>query len=100
VVGLLGGEIVAMGALLPSAVGSAEIKRMRVDPRHQRRSLGSRILDELERRARGCGVTRVHLDTTTLQVAAQRFYERHGYRETGRGRLGRLELVLYEKRLA
>jgi ribosomal protein S18 acetylase RimI-like enzyme len=99
VVGLIDDELVAMGALVPTAPDSAEIKRMRVQPVHQRLRLGSRILEELERRARGRGFSRLHLDTTVQQVAAQRFYEHHGYRETGRGRLGPFELILYEKRI-
>jgi ribosomal protein S18 acetylase RimI-like enzyme len=98
-VGLLGRELVAMGALRPSAADSAEIKRMRVAPRYQRQGLGTRILEELERRAQSRGFARLHLDTTSQQKAAQQFYVRHGYCETRRGALGSFELIFYEKAL-
>ena len=99
VVGLLGRELVAMGALRPTSADSAEIKRMRVAPRHQRQGLGTRVLEELERRAQALGFARLHLDTTVQQKAAQQFYVRHGYREMGRGALGSFELIFYEKAL-
>ena len=98
-VGLLGAELVAMGAIRPTSPGSAEIKRMRVSPPHQRKGLGTRILLELERRAGACGFMQLRLDTTAQQKAAQRFYERHGYAEVERRTLGRFEVIFYEKRL-
>lgn len=98
-VGLLGGEIVAMGALRLTSGDSGEIRRMRVAPRTQRRGLGTRLLRELERRAQARGISRLHLDTTSQQEAARRFYARHGYREAGRRTLGSFELILYEKGL-
>ncbi|MEN8181081.1 MAG: GNAT family N-acetyltransferase [Myxococcota bacterium] len=96
---LRGPELVAMGALRPTSVDSAEIKRMRVAPRLQRRGLGTRILGALEERARSLGFIRLHLDTTVQQTAAQRFYLRHGYREVRRGSVGSFELIFYEKAL-
>jgi ribosomal protein S18 acetylase RimI-like enzyme len=77
-VGLLGGELVAIGALRPTSADSAEIKRMRIAPRYQRQGLGTRILEELERRAQSRAFSRLHLDTTSQQKAAQQFYLRHG----------------------
>lgn len=98
-VGLLDGELVAMGALVPTGADAAEVRRMRVHPAHQRRGFGSLILAELERRARVRGLLRLHLDTTLEQVAAQGFYAHHGYRETRRGALGRFEAIFYAKQL-
>ncbi len=98
-VGTLAGRIIAMGALLPSSETRAEIKRMRVHPDQQRRGFGARILLELERRAHSRGFQVLQLDTTAQQVAARRLYEAHGYREVRRGRLGRFELIYYEKSL-
>jgi len=98
-VGFLGSELVAMGALLRTSGDAAEIKRMRVSPRYQRKGLGTLILEELERRAESLGVSRLHLDTTTRQKAAQQFYARHGYCETRRGTQGPFEIVFYEKAL-
>jgi ribosomal protein S18 acetylase RimI-like enzyme len=100
VVGLLDGELVAMGALLPSGPARAEVKRMRVHPRAQGRGYGGAILTELERAARELGFTELHLETTAGQIAAQALYRSRGYTETGRGRHGEFELILFEKLLS
>ena len=97
VVGLLEGELVAMGALRHSSAGRAQIRRMRVAPHVQRRGFGRLILEHLEQRARELGYKKPHLDTTTGQLAAQALYRAHGYRETGRERRGQFELVFFEK---
>ena len=68
-------------------------------PPLQRRGLGRRILEYLEARAVELGYSRVHLDTTAEQFAAQALYRNHGYRETGREQRGRFELIFYEKEL-
>ena len=96
-VGLLEGELVAMGALRHTSARRAEIKRMRVAPHVQRRGFGRLILERLERRARELGYTQLHVDTTTGQLAAQALYCAHGYRETGRERRSRFELIFLEK---
>jgi GNAT superfamily N-acetyltransferase len=98
-VGELGGEIVAMGALRATGPGRAEVKRMRVHPRHQRHGYGELILTRLEERARELGFRTLHLDTATRQTAGQRLYRRHGFAQTGGGRLGDFELILFEKLL-
>jgi len=96
-VGVLGGRIVAIGALKRIAPGRAEIKRMRVDPAFQRRGFGQTMLDALEERATELGYTTLHLDTTVQQQAAQRLYTKNGYREVRRDRMGPFECVFYEK---
>jgi GNAT superfamily N-acetyltransferase len=107
-IGECDGQIVAMGALKRTSPERAEIKRMRVLPEHQRRGYGQLILDELEIRARALGYQTLHLDTSTLQVAAQKLYEKNGYQEVGRDtyqqEVGKdtyqpLEVILYEKQL-
>jgi ribosomal protein S18 acetylase RimI-like enzyme len=88
-VGVIGGDIVAMGAFRP-AEGyatefldlpgkTAEVKRMRVDPAYQRRGYGQRVYDDLESRMRERGYTFVVLDTMPSQTAARRFYEANGF---------------------
>ena len=94
------GVFVAMGALLRTSPERAEIKRMRVHPNYQGRGLGQIILDELEARARMLGYKTLHLDTSVLQLAAQRLYEKNGFREVGRETRKDLEVILYEKSLA
>ncbi len=99
-VGTLDGQIVAMGALRPTGPGRGEIRRMRTAPGFQVRGFGTALYHELERRALVRGYSELHLDTTTGQHAAQRLYERHGFREVGRGQLGRFQCIYYEKRLS
>ena len=99
-VGLLGGRLVAMGALKPSAGGRAEIRRMRVHPDFQRRGFGRAILRRLEARAAELGYAELHLETTAGQTAARGLYEAMGYRETGQRTMGRFEVIAYRKRLS
>ncbi len=98
-VGVLGAELVAMGALAPPDGSSAELKRMRVHPAHQGRGFGTRVLHALERRARERGLRRLYLETTEQQLAARGLYQRNGYRELRRGTLGRFRIVCYQKEL-
>ncbi len=96
-VGVLAGEVVAMGALRRGPDGRAWITRMRVSPPFQGRGIGQTLLDALHRRAAELGYGTLHLDTTVGQTAARRLYEKNGYRETGRGRVGPFECLYYER---
>ena len=98
-VGVLGGEVVAMGALRLDPDGRAWITRMRVSPRLQGRGIGQTLLDALHRRAAELGYETLHLDTTVGQTAARRLYEKNGYRETGRGQVGPFECLYYERKI-
>lgn len=98
-IGELDGTLVAMGALRRTTSERAEIKRMRVYPEYQGRGYGQMILTELEARARAMGYKTLHLDTSIVQVVAQKLYEKNGYREVGRDRYNELEVILYEKQL-
>jgi len=107
-IGEYDGLFVAMGALKHTSPERAEIKRMRVRPEYQGRGYGQLILDELEARARALGYKILHLDTSTLQIPAQKLYEKNGYREvgrdtyqqeTGKDTYQQLEVILYEKQL-
>ena len=97
-VGLLNGEIVAMGALKKSSGSRAEIKRMRVAPSLQRRGYGQAIFDKLQELAIVLGYKTLHLDTSVEQEAAQHLYENNGFLEVGRGKVGNFECIYYEKR--
>ncbi|HEY0753794.1 MAG TPA: GNAT family N-acetyltransferase [Ktedonobacteraceae bacterium] len=108
-IGEYDGLFVAMGALKRTGPKRAEIKRMRVSAKYQGRGYGQHILEELEVRARALGYQILHLDTSLLQIPAQRLYEKNGYREIGRDtyqqEVGKdtyqaLEVILYEKQLA
>ncbi len=98
-IGECDGLFVAMGALKRSNPERAEIKRMRVYREYQGRGYGQIILEELEARARALGYQILHLDTSILQLPAQRLYEKNGFREVGRDQYQQLEVILYEKHL-
>ena len=99
-VGVVDRRVVAMGALRHITDTVAEIKRMRVHPRYQRRGFGRLVLERLERRGAELGYRLLRLDTTVVQAAAQELYRRAGYREVGRGRLTGFEVIFFENRLA
>lgn len=99
-VGLLGTDIVAMGALRKSAPYRFEIKRMRVHPLHQRHGYGAAMLRALEARALQLGAATLHLDTAQAQVAAQALYQRHGYAHFGNGAVLGIPSLFYEKNVA
>ncbi len=97
-VGECSGRIVAMGALKRTTHERAEIKRMRVHPDFQRRGFGQMILLALEARAVALGYAVLHLDTTTLQVAAQQLYRKNGYQQLETTRVIKgLTLLFFEK---
>lgn len=98
-VALLDGRLVAMGAFWQSTPTSAEIKRMRTQPEMQGQGLGGIMLRELEQRAKQLGYTHLHLETGIVQVAAQKLYRKHGFREVGRAIIDGFDCVLFEKEI-
>ena len=98
-VGERDGQIVAIGGLLRDGEHAAKVRRMRVHPACQRQGYGQAILEALLARAAELGITRLWLDTTRGQVAAQRFYEKNGFQQTGVGQYGAFELLYYERQL-
>ena len=99
-VGVIDDRLVAMGALKRTDAKRAELKRMRVHPDYQRQGFGQMMLSALEARAQALGYKIIHLDTTKVQVVAQKLYEKNGYRKVGEGQVGKFETILYEKRIA
>jgi GNAT superfamily N-acetyltransferase len=108
-VGEHAGEIVAMGGLRPAentingetndeSEATAELKRMRVAPEHQRRGFGRGILEALEDAARERGFDRIVLDTADRQDAAP-FYRAQGYQERWRHRWREFDLIRLEREL-
>jgi len=63
-VGVLGDDLAAMGALRRVDEDTAELKRMRVSPSLQRQGLGRQMLHALEARARDLGYTAIVPDTS------------------------------------
>ncbi|WP_214325605.1 GNAT family N-acetyltransferase [Nonomuraea sediminis] len=98
-VGEVDGRVVAMGGLKPIDAETAEVCRLRVHPEQQRRGYGAAMLEALEARAVELGFHSVRGDTTLNQGAALALYERSGWRELSRTRVGELTVIYGEKRL-
>ncbi|GAB2932818.1 GNAT family N-acetyltransferase [Nonomuraea fastidiosa] len=98
-VGEVGSRVVAMGGLKPIDTSTAEVCRLRVHPEYQRRGYGAAMLAAIERRAVELGFQRVRGDTTLNQEAALALYQRRGWRELSRERVGEHTVIYGEKRL-
>ncbi len=98
-VGELDGRIVTMGGLMRETSASGLVKRMRTSPGLQGRGYGRQLLEGLEQRARELGYAEILADPLTTNTGAMRFYERAGYRELRREKLGRYTVAMYGKRL-
>jgi putative acetyltransferase len=88
--------VIGMGALRKIDVDTAEIKRMRVSIKHQRKGLGSMILEKLIERAQKLGYKKLILDTSEKQNAAKQLYEKYGFQEYDRKKLGNHKTIFYE----
>lgn len=100
-VGIVGGKIVAMGALKKLSDEVGEIKRMRTDPDFQRRGFAQAILERLESRARDFGFKSLELDSWFDQIASHRLYTKNGYEEFKReiGKYSGKENIFFRKML-
>lgn len=78
------GEIVGTAGCGCRPPEEAHIRGMAVRPAWQGRGVAEALLKAAEERAREMGCRRVALDTTEVLHRAMRFYERNGYRRTGR----------------
>lgn len=67
--------------------GEGHIRGMSVRPSHRGSGRADRLLAHAEADMRAAGSASVTLDTTAFLHAAIRFYEKHGYRRTGRSRI-------------
>jgi GNAT superfamily N-acetyltransferase len=73
------GAAVGCGGLRLLGPGSAEIKRMYVEPAVRGTGVAVAILHALEHEARRRDIVDLLLETGTAQPEAMRFYEREGY---------------------
>lgn len=78
-IGRVGKEAVACGALRPLESGIAEIKRMFVISKYRGHGYGKIILHELEKYASQFDYFTVWLETGELQPEAINLYQRSGY---------------------
>ena len=74
-----GGACVACGALIVAIDGTAEIKRMWVEPHARGSGLGRRILASIEKVARAEGVEILRLETGISQAEAIDLYRSTGF---------------------
>jgi GNAT superfamily N-acetyltransferase len=81
-VAVLDGRIVGSGALIPSAEGIAEIRRMSVARPFRGRGIGGAILNRLVEDARSAGCRKIILETTSTWTDAIAFYRKRGFRIT------------------
>jgi GNAT superfamily N-acetyltransferase len=68
-----------------TGAGDRELKRLYVLPQWQKGGLGAQLVEAVEAEARDRGATRLLLCVYTANVAAQRFYARQGFADTGAG---------------
>ena len=77
-------QLVGTGALVPEGRKTGRIARMHTMNTYRRLGVGTRILQELERRAQLRGLSRLVLETNASWDDAISFYLKHGYVELGR----------------
>ncbi|MEV4626903.1 GNAT family N-acetyltransferase [Micromonospora sp. NPDC049523] len=100
-VDLTDGRAIGCGALRQLDHGSAEIKRMYVDPSARGTGVATALLRALEAAALQRGWLTLRLETGTAQPDARRFYEREGYQRIDPfgSYVGSDLSVCYERRL-
>ena len=76
--------VAGVGRLHFNSISEAQIRYMAVSTGHQRQGIGSRILADLEERARQLGASVIVLDARETALG---FYTRHGYMPTGPGNM-------------
>ncbi|WP_046118255.1 GNAT family N-acetyltransferase [Ensifer aridi] len=75
------GDIVGCCALVEAGDGTAEIKRMFVDPEARGLQIGKRLLTALEAKADKLGLSAIRLETGIYQPEAIGLYKTFGYVE-------------------
>ena len=61
--------------------GTAELKRMYVQPAQQHKGIGKHLLEHALILAKNCGYTSIRLDTLNTMIPAMNFYKKHGFYE-------------------
>jgi GNAT superfamily N-acetyltransferase len=78
------GETVGTIACGQLSQAEGHLRGMAVLPDWQGRGIAKQLLDCAEAELRGTGCERITLDTTEPLIQATRFYERNGFRRTGK----------------
>ncbi len=83
-VAIAGGGLAGFGGLAPQEGGRAELCKLHVDAKWQRRGIGRRLAAGLISHATKAGFSEIELHVTATQTAAIALYRHLGFRETGR----------------
>lgn len=94
------GNILAMGGLKRLDDHTAEIKRLRVHPSHQKKGYGQLLLSKLEQRAVEIGFEQIYLDALSNQHGAHKLFQKKGYTEKGATVIDGFNVIVFEKSLA
>lgn len=78
------GRVIGTVAFSVAHPGEGHLRGMAVRPQAQRSGVAQQLLARAERELRKLGCSRVTLDTTAPLQRAMRFYERNGYRPSGK----------------
>jgi ribosomal protein S18 acetylase RimI-like enzyme len=78
------GEIVGTIGYAMSGPGEGHVRGMAVRPEQQGSGVAQRLLEAVEAELRARGAARITLDTTPPLARAISFYERNGFRASGR----------------
>lgn len=94
------GNILAMGGLKRLDDNTAEIKRLRVHPSHQKKGYGQLLLSKLETCAAEFGFQQIYLDALSNQHGAHKLFQKKGYAEKGPAIIDGFNVIVFEKSLA
>jgi len=75
------GAVVGTAGVRALAPGLGELKRMWIQPAHQGKGLGRRLLEACLEEARALGFRRLRLDTQGRMEAARALYRAYGFRD-------------------
>lgn len=98
-VGIIVGEIVAMCGYLPGDDNSASLMRLRVRKDLRGRGYGKEILAYIEKIIRKKKFTSIKFSTAASRENTLHFYRKRGYMEINREMYGKIETVIFEKKL-
>ena len=94
-VGTIGNEVVATGAVKKLDEATAEIKRIRVKPDYQRKGYGETMLRELMQAARKLGYKKIRIDTMTTNIRAQQMFKKVGFKNPIPGKIDEYDVFFY-----
>lgn len=77
------GAVIGCAALVEAGDGTAEIKRMFIDPQARGLKLGRRLMEALEELGREKALSAIRLETGVSQPEALGLYRAFGYQEIG-----------------